>query len=661
MYCDSLFIMAKESNSCLLLVPISIAMLVISCGDKSEPVETLLDRQECNPLGGNACMTPWPSNLYATTDSASASGMRLDIPEGALPTSLDMIPTDPAPLNQMDGFSAVAPMIAAFEVGVDGANLVPNTRYPDSLEDSSPTVILDMSTGERVVHFAELDMREPDRFDKQALYLRPARRLKAKTRYAVGIRKSLKALDGAELPISPGFAAILSGTKTSHERLEARRGDYDEVLTAMNAAGIPSSDLVVAWDFTTASDESIRRDLTASVAQTLDASGVDGANLSFSIDDDTSNEGYREVEGTFSVPLMLTREGAFTGGIKALRDSEGVPQVMGMHDVEFTAVIPDCALESKTKVPVIVYGHGLLGQSNQSSSGSQVSLAREMCAVVVGTIMRGMSSNDIANVLLVLNNYNLADQIFDPMLQGINNHIALVQAIRGPMASGLFVDTENNSLVDINKIYYYGLSQGGIFGATIVAYDPHITRAALGVGAANYSMMLERSLDWPIYRTVMIGAYDHPLHVSLLLTLMQMRWDHTEPSNVIADLPGTPFPDNGEKQILMQMGYADSEVPNLATEYQARTMGLSLLGPTPYAPYEIPVSSGPLSSGLVIYDAAFGPIPESNIPPEENRGHYISRESPAARRQIQHFFESGEIIHTCGVDTVCDCTTDACD
>ncbi len=606
-------------------------------------------------------MTPWPSNLYASADSTTASGMRLDIPEGTLPTSLDNIAIDPAPLNRMDGFSAAAPIIVAFEGGVDDSNLVPNTRFADSVGDSSPTVLIDMSTGDRVVHFAELDLRDPDRFDKQALYIRPATRLKPKTRYAVAIRKSLKAIDGSELPISLGFAAILSGEKTSHERLEARRDDYQEVLDALSSSGIAADDLVVAWDFTTASDEFIRQDLTAAVDRTLTASGVDGANLSFTISEDLPKEDYRRVEGTFSVPLLLTRKGAFIGGIKALRDSDGLPKIEGMHEVEFTAVIPDCALKSEAPVPVIVYGHGLLGQSNQAASGSQVALSREMCAVVIGTIMRGMSTNDIANVLLVLNNYNLADQIFDPMLQGITNHIALVQAIRGPMAAGLFVDSENNSLVDTDKIYYYGLSQGGIFGATIVAYDPHISRAVLGVGAANYSMMLERSLDWPIYRTVMIGAYDHPLHVSLLLNLMQMRWDHTEPSNVIADLPGTAIPGKGDKQILMQIGFADSEVPNVASEYQARTMGLSLLGPTPFTPYEIPVAEGPLSSGLVIFDSGFGPIPDGNIPPEENRGHYISRASVAARRQIQQFFETGEIVHSCGENQACDCTTSACD
>jgi len=643
----------------------TLCVTAIGCGDddKDDGEDTLLSQQECNPLGGNGCVTPWPSNLYASEDATSNTGMRLDIPAGALPTNLDGIAIDPAPLNALDGFSAAAPMIVAFETGVDDSNLVPNSRFLDSVEDSSPTVLLDMETGERVLHFAEIDIRSPDITDKQALYIRSAKRLKPGTRYAAAVRKSLKAKDGSELPISAGFAALLSGKTTKHEALEARRDDYAEVLEALATAGVPTDDLVVAWDFTTASDEALREDLIVSRDRTLEAAGVDGANLTFEITDEdiSKDSGMRRVDGTFTVPLMLSKGGDFAFGIAALRDADGLPKVEGMHDVPFTAVIPECALTATEPVPVIIYGHGLLGENNQAASGSQRALAEQMCAVVVGTIMRGMSTRDIPNVLLVLNDYNLADQIFDPMLQGINNHIALVQAVRGPMAETLFVNGEGASIVDTSKIHYYGLSQGHIFGATIAAYDPHIQRAALGVGGANYSLMLERSLDWPTYRNVVIGAYKDPLSVSIMINLLQIRWDQTEPTNVISDLPGNPIPGTPDKQFLLHMSRADSEVPNVSTEYQARTMGIPVLAPALYAPFGVPEMPGPLSSALVIFDGGFGDIPEGNIPPQENLGHYVTRNSQAAIEQIQIFFETGEIVHTCGDAQVCDCTTTACD
>ena len=54
----------------------------------------------------------------------------------------------------------------------------------------------------------------------------------------------------------------------------------------------------------------------------------------------------------------------------------------------------------------------------------------------------------------------------------------------------------------------------------------------LGSGAANYSFLLDRSADWPNYRMILNGAYADPLDDELLLNLMQMRWDKTEPAGI---------------------------------------------------------------------------------------------------------------------------------
>jgi hypothetical protein len=639
---------------------LAIAFALTGCGE-DEKDTGVLSIAECNPLGGNGCITPWPSNLYSVADSTTATGVRVDIPLGALPTNQDGITIDPARLNTFDGFSPAAPMIFSYEGGMDGSNLVPNSRYADSITDSSPTVLIDMSTGERVVHFAELDIREKERFGSQALYIRPSVRLKPGTRYAAAIRKSLKARDGSEIPLSDGFAAILSGKTTKHERLEARRAQYDEVLAAVEAAGVPRDDVIVAWDFSTGSDELLRSDLTVARDRSLEIAGVDGANLSYEIAEDRTENGFRRVDGTFKVPLLLNNGGDFVPDTAVLRDSDGLPAPEGTHDVPFTTVIPECAISGTEKVSIMVYGHGLFGDEGQAATGALRPLSEQMCMIIIGTIMRGMSDKDIPNVLLTLNDFSRADRIFDTLLQGIINHIALVQAVRGPMAETLFLNDQGASIADIDNIYYYGLSQGHIFGATVAAYDPHIERAVLGVGGANYSMMLERSLDWPTYRTVVIGAYDDPLNVAILVNLMQMRWDTTEPTNVISGLPGAPIPGTPDKQFLLHMAVGDDEVPNISTEYQARTMGIPVLAPEYYEPYGVPAMAGPLSSALVIFNNGDGPIPEGNEPPPDNRAHSLTRESQAGRDQIQTFFETGEIIHTCGDNTPCDCTMGACD
>jgi hypothetical protein len=636
-------------------------LFAAGCGDDEPAFST---PAECNPLGGMNCITPWPSAIYEVEDQTTATGMRLDIPAGALPTSTDGYPIDPAPLNVRDGFSAAAPIITAFGTGVDPSNLVPYADYPASITDASPTVIIDMVTGERVLHFAEIDARVPEEPAKQALYLRPAVRLEPGRRYAVAIRTTLRAKDGGPLPVPEGYRALLDGADSGHALFERVRPRYDAIFAALAEQGIDRNELVAAWDFTTASDESLRRDLIAARDAAIDAIGDAGANLSYTVEDDAPFEDgsviARVIHGTFEAPLFLTQGGAYQPGTQLARGADGLPELQGMYDIVFDASVPACAESAPAPVPIIVYGHGLMGNSDEVTHGASRKTADRLCAVLVGTKWRGMSDQDLPQVAAALNDANKGPWIFETLVQGIVNMIVLEHIARGPMAESLFVDAGGASLVDPTKVYYYGNSQGGIFGGTFMAYDPFVTRGVLGVPAINYSMMLERSGDWPIYRTILIGAYPDPLDVTILINLMQLQWDTTDPVGSVTAVLEGGIPGVPPKQLLLHEAIADVEVSNVATEYQARTLGIPTLAPAVYEPFGVPAATGPLDSALVLWDGGYPPIPTTNTPPEENDAHQLPRNQEAALRQMQTFYETGEIVHTCG-DGPCDCTTSACD
>ena len=139
----------------------------------------------------------------------------------------------------------------------------------------SPTVLLDMTTGQRVAHFAEVDLAAERTPDSQALLLRPAARLAGGHRYAVAITNRVRAKNGDDLAVPPGFAALRDGKHTDHELLEAMRPRFAEVLEALDAAGIPEDDLVVAWDFTVASDAHLFAD--TATARDRAVAALDGA------------------------------------------------------------------------------------------------------------------------------------------------------------------------------------------------------------------------------------------------------------------------------------------------------------------------------------------------------------------------------------------------
>src|SRR6185503_5511174 len=220
--------------------------------------------------------------------------------------------------------------------------------------------------------------------------------------------------------------------------------------------------------------------------------------------------------------------------------------------------------------------------------------------------MRGMSENDVPAVALALNDATKADGVFEVLEQGIANLVVLAQAMRTTLAQTLFVDaaSANKVLVDPARLYYWGISQGGIFGASVMAYEPTITRGILTSGGANYSFLLDRSADWPKYQLILNGAYEDPFDDQLLIGLMQMRWDKTEPSGIADSVLAGTATGVPPKQLLMQIGLGDEQVSVFAAYWEARSMHAPVVTPSIASPWGVTPQASPLpsGSGLAIYD-----------------------------------------------------------
>lgn len=639
-------------------------LVVAGCGSESNKLDV---PEGCNPLGGGECVLPIPSSYYMRDDASSPTGVRMDLPD-VLPINTNGVRISPAFYNTRDGWSADASILASFPGGVSGDALPSILDIGASLGAGSGTVIIDMMTGERVPHFAELDAQAeilaPGEPEQQAVIIRPAARLKGSHRYAVAIRKAVKARDGGELPIPVGFQAILDNKTTSDARLERIRPGYEDIFARLDAAGVPREDLVVAWDFVTASDASITADLTNARDAAYAAAGDRAANLSFTVEIDEPwgdpEQTLRHLRGTFEAPQLLTEQ----GGPRALlnRDASGKPAVVAgeVYNADFTVVIPKCT-ETTFPVPVVVYGHGLMGGLGEVEGGYPRRFAQEACMIIVGTPWRGMSEEDLPTVLLALGELNGMSYVREQLVQGLVNFFILVEQVRGPFAEGIR-DAAGNQLIDPERIYYYGISQGGIFGGVFMAYDKTVTRGVLGVPGANYGMMVERSTNWPVYQAVLAGAYEEPLTHQVLLHLIQTQYDYVDPITTypgIIGVNGDPIPGTPPKQILAQMAIGDAQVPNVSMETAARSAGIPILGPPFYEPYDLPVLDGPLSSALTVWDEHKEPDPPitNSANEEDNDTHGSLRKRTKAIEQIRTFFDTGEIVQTCGEPppAACDC------
>ncbi|HWO20285.1 MAG TPA: hypothetical protein VNO30_16060 [Kofleriaceae bacterium] len=633
-------------------------LVLAACGDpRSIP-------DPCNPLGGQGCLLPWPSMAYVVED-ANATGFRLALPAEGMPKNLDDIPIDPASFNRWDGFSAIGPMLAMFPEGVSAEGLPPHSNPAASLAPESPIVLLDLDTGERAPFFAEVDRNvKPPALG--ALIIRPLARLKTSGHYAVAIRNTVKSEYGVPLEPSPGFAAMRDGTGFNHPRFKAVSRNAKQMFAAFEAAGVLKDELVLAWDFVTASDEFLRSDLETMRAAALPAIGANGANVTFSTTTKpNTTQTYRRYTGTFASPSFLTDADADYSVMR--RDQDGLPIHVGTYDARFAAVVPACVQTATLPRPVIVFGHGLFGSSEGYLDDTFVlNLAQQQCFIIVAGDFLGLTERNLRLAPAVVSDFNNGPQIADKLEQSIVDFMALESAVRGPMAQSEAFKFNGQSVIDPSRVYYVGGSLGGIMGNTFMAYDPNITRGILAVPGGNWSMLLERSTAWQLLLGVHQGAYSDPEVQQLNLALaFGMGLEQVDPMTTAAHVLKDPLFGNPAKNILMWYALGDSLVTNISTEMVAREMGIPLLGPTVKTPWGMTAVDSVKPSGMVIYDEKKTPLPyETNQPQNDNGTHSGVNKLPAPMRQVQMFllnpFLASQECRIGNDPAPCDCTTGAC-
>jgi hypothetical protein len=606
---------------------------------------------------------------YVKDDPASATGIRLDLPPAAMPVNVDGIPVSPDTFNRRDGYSALGPFLYASPTGVSDQGL-PGFKDPAaSLAADAPIVVIDMASGERVPLFAEIDQNVIDPI-KRNLIIRPLARLHGGGRYAVAIRNTVKALDGSDLPVSEGFAAIRDGSTTfKHPLLDKLAARYDDIFTALEGAGVDRGELVVAWDFVVASDELLRSDLTTMREQALAAMGTNGANLTFAATTQpNSPTSFKRYTGTFTAPNFLTNGEADASVM--IRDANGAPMMNGLRsDARFAAIIPDCVQTQPLPRPTIIFGHGLFGSAEEYLNDDFVAqLAEDHCFVIIAGDFIGLTSRQLALAPLAVNDLNRGPQIADKLGQSVIDFMALENLAHGPMAQAPEFQFNGQSVIDTSNIFYVGGSLGGIMGNTIMAYDPNLTRAVLAVPGANWWMMIERSNAWSLLIGAAQGAYpDSEIYQLSLSMALGMGLEPFDPLTTAAHVIKDPLFGNPTKNVLMWYSLGDCLVTNISTEMVAREMGIQVLGPSVKSPYGLAPVSGPLENGITVYDDHPTPLPpETNTPPLQDNGtHSGINKKPAPLRQVEAFLLQGQqAADECLVANApapCDCATGACD
>lgn len=657
-------------NRQILLTLLTAAALVAACtsdDDSStaptgEAIElagsldvTVADADRCDPIAPMGCLYPFPNDHFTVADAGTPTGRRVALVQASMPANANGVHIDPSTWNELDGFSPGAAILLQIpDLDLEASRTAPITDIGASLEDASAVVVLDADTGERLPHWVEADSYAEGTDEVPTTFVRPAVSLPEGHRIVVGVRGLV---DAAGDPVEPteAFRALRDRLETEVPALEDRRSSMEAVFADLEEAGVERDELQLAWDFTVASTEGLSSRLLSMRDSAFATLGDDAP--AFTVDSVTPSdrEGIAtEVEGTYEVPLYLDGEGA-PGSSLAL-GLDRVPMQTGTYTAGFTCVVPESA-SATDPAGTGIYAHGLLGTSGQVPGGSGA-VSAQGNIVFCGTDLIGMAEEDTGNAAVIVGDLSTFHTLSDRLLQGHLNTLFLGRLLIHPEGLGTdpaFQDDGTSLLTD--DLVYYGISQGGIMGGATTAVAQDFTRAVLDVPAANYGLLLDRSVDFDPFRAVMEPAYPSAADRALGLQLIQMHWDSGEANGYLQHLIEDPYADTPEHEVLLHVALGDHQVANIATEVQARTLGIPVHHPvmdddrsTAVDPWfgiealEYPYEG----SAVLMWDSGAELPPDTNQPARAGADpHSDPRNTPASIDQIVAFLITGEVIDVC--------------
>jgi hypothetical protein len=628
----------------------ALGLAACSDPDPAEPIgEPEWPTLACETLVDDHCAFPFPSNVFTEADPSTATGRRLALSPEVMPVSYYGVPIDPEPWNARDGFSPGLGL-TTFLPGATVDGLPRPSSIARSLEADCPTIVLDTETGERVPHWAELDMSTDDEV-LRTFIIRPVVRLESGRRYVVAIR-GVRDADGAPVPASPTFAALRDGTELqSDPSVEQRRALYADIFARLADIDVARDDLQIAWDFTTASTEDDTGWLLHMRDEALALVGDAGPEYAIVSVEEAPEDGVAlEIEGTMRVPLYLDRPGP---GAHLVFGADGLPAPnpdMPWADFPFKVIVPPAAADGP--LPLAQFGHGLFSE-REEIVWFEIPFSSTHGYVVFATEWIGMAQDDdrlhIATFVQE-GNFEEFATVVDRLHQGVLNHLLLMRLMSGRFVAEPAIQFGDHSAIDPSQRYYYGSSQGGIMGGTYMALTTDVERGLLDTAGMPYNLLLPRSVDFDEFFTIIKSNYQDPRDIMFFLALAQILWDRVEPNGWAPHVVREPLPGTQPHRVIVRPAIGDHQVTTLGAHIMARSIGATHVDTGLRDVWGLEKVSPPFSgSALVEYDFGVPPDPEDNLPQREcGDPHDVLRTIPEGQTQLDHFFRTGEVIESCG-------------
>jgi len=630
-------------------------------GEVLPTIVALEQTDGCDNLNPLHCMLPFPSDAFLIEDNSTVTGLRVNYAESTLPESGSMSNSGDSAeiesLNLLDGMSPSTQIMTAFTTLPNLTGVADQYTIGLSMEAGHATTLLNLDTGEKVAHWVETDARADDA-EATILFIRTMRSLEPNTAYGIGI-------SGLGVTPSVAFQAILDGQQTDAPDVEARQDSMAALIQALNTSGHDIANLNDAWQFHTASLDSIVGPTLSMRADALERLGDDGIGCTVEdVDDDWMDDtdaDFRRITGTYTVPQYLEWQNPPS---KISTDANGTPQFVEYAEVPFTLIIPKILADNNESGPLVVFGHGFLGTGRATVSSWAIGWMQEYEVAMVATDIYGWSFTDMDTIFMGLANVSYFEHQSDRLQQMLVNQMALARTFKGVCSDITELYHNGTNLVNSSDVHYMGYSLGGIYGASITAFSPDIDRAALWVGGSGFSTFIERSTNYATFSDgfILPQAYPERNDRAVLIAVCQHMWDATDAETWLRFAESGYGDEIGPFNVLSTISINDAQVPMLSSDRAARTAGIPVLNGSMWSPFGVDVADGPITGSAVVYwDGGYDSMPDTNAaPPTDDAGLAHNEIAPIAQvnSMVEGFLLTGIINDTCNGSCTFDYDTD---
>ena len=373
----------------------------------------------CDDLDDTECALPFPSFHHMRRDASSRTGWRVNLQPTSLPRMKGDQLTELSFLNDLDGFSPMAPILFYIQGLKESqqaqshgmkSKVYPTLPYAfeDSINNRSATILWDVKTHTLIPHTARVDLLDPE---KPIILVFPSKPLNHATHYALAV---IDATDAKGRLLSPtaGMQKLLSkndddsSTGACSSADIHRRERYLQVLlpslkqtaswlTARHANHTAPLSPQLLFDFITMSHDSLQpaRDIRDATLERVSSRDYEHRVQITKLENENCRHNKtlvaRAIHGSISVPWWLTshdRDAILSKDAMYNADKKYT------HPIKFVMYVP-CSLyaaatnqtyrKQRPLRAILEYGHGMFYNRAEANDYSlQRFVLRETCCSI---------------------------------------------------------------------------------------------------------------------------------------------------------------------------------------------------------------------------------------------------------------------------------------